>query len=572
MFEYILIGMNSFKTVLTATLLLLAGNMFAQPLGDAMKLLEMKQYNKAKSEFIHELKNTNSASGWFYLGQIYTIQHQPDSARICFLGIESADPKSSLSIVAQAILELSSGNNSQAFNTLEKANKLAVAKKDINALVEIAFVRYQTGDSVGWIIPLTLASGLDSKNPKPYIMAGKIYQMLGENTRRYNYYSGLASGRFEQALYNDPGNLEARTAQAESFLSGHNFEEAEAYLDKILAKDSNYIPALKIYGDLTYTLGKYAKASLLYSRYITLSEYTDKDLSRFITILYFNGEYAKANELITSVLAKDPSNGVMLRLKGYTSFELGKYSEGFDAMKKFFDLRATADTNKIILSDYEYAGKLASGIGNDSLSTIYFQKALEMDPTKTGLYEDISKSYEKRKQYQKAVQYYFRYISARNGNVASVTYFNIGKDFLLLANDAANTADSINRQIYLQHADTAFRKVIELSPNSHLGYQWHARVLAAFDPESVQGFAKSDYEKMLSILEQKTDLAKYKSDLVEGYRYMGYYYYLQYESAKLAKDDLAEAEAKKLSMGYWQKVLTLDPQNDAASQALKALK
>jgi len=570
--NYNVISMKSIKSFLIACLLLLAGNIIAQPLSDAMKLLEMKQYKSAKSAFLHELKSTNSASGWFYIGKTYAALGQSDSAKICFSNIELADPKSSLSIVAQAISELAAGNSSQVISTLEKANKLAISKRDIITLIEIALVRYQAGDTVRWIIPLTMASGMDSKNPKPYIMAGKIYQMLGERSNKHNYYGGLASGRFEQALYYDPDNLEARTAQAESFFAGHNFEEAEAYLDIVLAKDSNYIPALKIYGDLAYTLGNYDKASLIYTRYMALSEYSDKDLSRFITILYFNKEYSKANELITSVLAKDPSNGVMLRLKGYTSFELGKYSEGFDAMKKFFDLRATADTNKIILSDYEYAGKLASGIGNDSLSTIYFQKALDMDSTKTGLYEDISKSYEKRKQYQKAIHYYFRYISARNGNVASVTYFNIGKDFLLLADDAANTADSMNRNLYLKRADTAFKKVIELSPNSHLGYQWHARVLAAFDPESVQGLAKTDYEKTLFILEQKTDLSKYKSDLTEGFRYLAYYYYLQYESAKLAKDNSAMAESKKLSTSYWQKVLSLDPQNDAAKQAINALK
>lgn len=564
--------MKTIKTVLTITLVLLAVNIFAQLLGDATKLFEMKQYKSAKSAFLRDLKSTNSASDWFYLGKIYTLLGQPDSAKICFSGIDSSDPKSSLSILAQAINELTIGNPSQAFSTLEKAQKYAVSKNDANTLVEIAPLRYQTGDTAGWIIPLTLASGMDATNPKPYIMAGKIYQMLGERFKKYNYFSGLASGRYEQALYYDPGNLEARTAQAETFFAGRNFEEAAAYLDVILAKDSNYIPALRIYGDLEYTLGKYDKASLFYSRYITLSEYNEKDLSRFITILFFNKEYEKANELITSVLEKDPTNGVMLRLKGYTSFELGHYTEGFNAMKKFFDLRTNADTNKIIPSDYEYAGKLSYGVGNDSLSILYLQKALEADPTKIGLYEDISKSYEKRKQYQKAIQYYSSYIAARNGNVASVTYFNIGKDFLMLANDTANTADSIKRFSYLQRADTAFRKVIELSPNSHLGYQWHARVLAAFDTESEQGLAKTDYEKMLSLLEQKPELAKYKSDLIEGYRYMGYYYYLQNESAKLAKDNEAIAETRNLSIGYWQKILSLDPENDIAKQAVKALK
>jgi tetratricopeptide (TPR) repeat protein len=570
--NYIGNTMKGIKSVFAAFLLLLASNILAQPLNIAMKLLEMKQYNRAKSAFLVNVKTSNLALDWFYLGKVYSIQGQTDSAKISFSKIAVSDPKSALASVGQAITEVAAGNSNQALIILDKAQKIAASAKDVNSLIEIALVRYQAGDAEGWINPLNLASEMDSKNPKPYIMAGEIYQMLSERNKMLPQLIGLASGRYEQALYNDPGNLEARTRVAELLVTGRNYTEAEEYLNIVIAKDSNYIPALKIYGELAYTLGKYEKASLFYGRYMALSEYSDKDLSRYITILYFNKEYAKANEFITPVLAKEPLNAVMLRLKGYTSFEMGKYPEGLDAMKKFFDLRATADTNKIIASDYEYAGKLYSRNGNDSLSIIYLSKSVDMDSSKTGLIEDISKLFEKQKKYLQAIEYYHKFIVAKNGNVASAIYFSIGKDLLMLANDAATTSDSLNRPLYLHEADTAFSKVIELSPNSHLGYQWRARVTAALDPETVQGLAKTDYEKTISILEQKTDKEKYKSDLIEGYRYMGYYTYLQFETAKKDKDNNAMEQSKTSSLTYWQKVLDFEPENEIAKQAIKALK
>jgi len=568
------ITMNAIKSILATFLVLLVSDIPAQPVNnaDAVQLFEMKQYNKAKSVLLANLKNRNLSYDWLYLGKIFFIQGNTDSAKICFAKIAASDPKSSLALVAQAITEAASGNSRQALSTLDKAQRIAGSAKDVSSLVEIALVRYQAGDSEGWINPLNLASEIEPKNPKPYLMAGDIYQMLGERFKNQPKFIGLASGRYEQALYKDPENLEARTKEAELLVSGRNYAEAEENLEKVIAKDSNYIPALKIYGELAYTLGKYEKADNLYGRYMALSEYSDKDLSRYITILYFNKEYVQANKLITRVLDKDPANAVMLRLKGYTSYEMGKYSEGLDAMKKFFDLRAAADTNKIIPSDYEYAGKLYLRNGNDSLSIIYLSKAVEMDSSKTGLFEEISKSYEEQKKYLQAVEFYSKYIAAKNGNVAAAIYFSIGKDLLMLANNEATNTDSLSRRLYLHRADTAFSKVIELSPNSFLGYLWHARVAAAFDPETVQGLAKADYEKTLSILEQKTDKEKYKSDLVEGYRYMGYYTYLQYETAKKAKDDVAEEKARTSSLTYWQKVLDLEPENDVANQALKALK
>jgi tetratricopeptide (TPR) repeat protein len=289
---------------------------------------------------------------------------------------------------------------------------------------------------------------------------------------------------------------------------------------------------------------------------MTLSEFSEKDLLRYITILYFNKEYEKANNLISPVLAKDPSNVVMLRLKGYISYELKKYPDGLAAMSKFFSIRSESDTNKITSTDYEYYGKLFSRNGNDSLAIVNYKKALDIDPSKSGLLEEISKSYEKQKKYLQAVEYYKKFITAKSGDVASAIYFNMGKDLLLIANDKTIASDSLQHIKYLFLADSSFSKVIEMSPNSYLGYLWHARVAAALDPETIQGLAKPDYEKELSILEQKTDKEKYKADMIEGYRYMGYY---------------TMNEAKNASLNYWQKVLDLDPENDVAKQAIDAL-
>jgi Tfp pilus assembly protein PilF len=559
------------KPVLSIILFFLASSAFAQPVNNAMKLLEMKQYRKAKSAFISNLKTRNLASDWFYLREIYLVQDNADSAKMCLSKIAFADPKSALNLVAQAMNELLAGNKSQALLTLDKAQKAAASNKDIMSLCEIAIVLYHAGDTAGWKEPLNKATEFDRKNVMPYLTAGDIFRMMAEKYPHESY-NGLAAGRYAQALYYDPGNPKALTGQAELYIPGRNYAEAEKYLNEVITKDSNYIPALKRYGELEYTLGKYDKASLFYGRYMKLAEFSDKDLSKYITILYFNKEYAQANDLITPVLAKDPSNAVMLRLKGYTSYELGKYPDGLEAMKKFFDLRSEADTNKIIPTDYEYTGRLFSRTGNDSLAVNYLKKALDADNTKIALYDDISKSLEKQKKYLEAVDYYNKYIAVKNGNVASAIYFSIGRDLQLLANDVASTPDSLQRPIYLQRADTAFGKVVELSPNSHLGYLWRARANAGLDPETIQGLAKADYEKALSILEQKTDKEKYKNDLIEGYRYMGYYYYLQFEEAKKAKDDIATKQAKSDSLNYWQKVLELDTENDVAKQAINALK
>lgn len=89
-----------------------------------------------------------------------------------------------------------------------------------------------------------------------------------------------------------------------------------------------------------YTFGRYREASEFYGKYMQLAEYTDKDLVRYVNILFLNKQYALASGYINKVLKANPSNPVMLRLKGYTAYELNQNKEGLDAMQKFFALRA----------------------------------------------------------------------------------------------------------------------------------------------------------------------------------------------------------------------------------------
>jgi tetratricopeptide (TPR) repeat protein len=538
---------------------------------NAMRMLEMQQYNKAKAAFLNNIKTSNSAVNWFFLGKIYSIQNNIDSARICFNKIAVVDPKSSLSAVGMAILEKMSGNKAQALLSLDKIQKTAVSSKDVVSLIELAEARFISGDTIKCFDILTTASGFDRKNPRPFISAGKMYSKLGENYLQVSF-NGLASGRFEQALYYDPENVQAQTLLADIYVRARNYQDAETKLKNVLIKDSLYIPALRDLGEIEYTFGKYEEASKAYGKYIQLAEYSSKDLNRYITILYFNKEYSKANTYISTILKNDPSNPVMLRLKGYTSFELESYTDGLEAMNKFFALRSANDTSKIIATDYEYYGKLLAKTGSDSLGIVNLKKSFEMDTTKSGLLEDIARAYEKQKKNLMAVEYYEKFIAAKNNNVASAIYFSIGKDLLVLANEVLGTADSLQQPLYLVRADSAFSKVVANSPNSYLGYLWRARALAGMDPKTLQGLAKDDYQKSLEILESKNDNQRYKNDLMEAYRYLGYYNYLKYDAAKTAKDDAAKELAKAESLLYWEKVLVLEPENAIAKQAIAALK
>ena len=74
-----------------------------------------------------------------------------------------------------------------------------------------------------------------------------------------------------------------------------------------------------------------------------------------------------------------------------------------------------------------------------------------------------------------------------------------------------------------------------------------------FEPKDV--FQKLEFDKILALLEKKADASK--PLIIECESYLGYYHFLQkdYEQSKV----------------YWNKILTLDPENETAKQALQGL-
>ncbi|MFZ4462849.1 MAG: CDC27 family protein [Bacteroidales bacterium] len=533
----------------------------------ASRYFEMSEYALAKSVMLPEALNSTDPNVMFLLGKIYQSEGNTDSANIIFNKIVLANQNTSFAYLGQILIDY---NNKKPIDAslYYKAEKSATSQKNLYALTQVTEVRFITSDTNNWKQPLITANNINAKYVRSYILAGDIYSLIGETTHSGDDY-GVASGRYEQALYYEPANSEARTKLSYIYILGRNYSGAENALFEVLTHDTAYIPALKAMGELEYTLGKYPQASYYFGKYVSLTGKTDKSLQKYINILYFNKEYAKAFGLISELLAKDPDNEVLLRLKGYTSFELKKYAEGLEAMRRFFELRTDAQSDKIIASDYEYYGKLLSKTGNEAMAAENLTKAIQMDSTKTNLNEDLAKVYEKMKNYTEAIAAYDRLI-ASTPSVSSGIHFSKGLAINFLASDSANSADTTKFKNLILLADSAFLKVSEISPNSHLGYLYRARMQSKLDPESETGAAKPFYDKAFEIISAKNDTVKFRNEILEIYRYLGYYHYLQFLSLKEAKSNQEAEENRKTSIHYWEMILAYEPKDKIATEALKA--
>lgn len=532
--------------------------------------IQTNQGVKAKSVLLKELGNKSiTPDRTFILAKMLINESKNDSAVMILNNLsQSTEEQRLLKLIGNSLIGLKTTGVSEVTTNMTRELRAFRASKSPLVKLEAAFVLAQLDKKEDAWELIEQACNLKTDSAENFVSAGDLYVQLSILLKDNALY-GKACGRYEQALLVNPKYLPALTALSRVYISSRNFIEARQKLRDALSVDSTWIPGLQLMGELQYDLGNYKLASKYYNEYINSIKPGKQQLQKFAYILYFNQEHEKAQNIIKTLLTDDPNNRVLLRLLAYTSCELKQSEQGLQAMDKFMKIKQT-DSLNILASDYEYYGRLQSMQLKDSLAVSNFILATKLDTAKSTTFEYLAKSYEKLKKFPEAVEAYNNVLRI-DKEPSSAIWFSKGRNCLLWADMPEIKSDTLKRQEILHQAVNSFSKVTEITPNSHLGYLWKGRSLAALDPETTQGLAEESYTRAIEILEAKNQNDKFKSELIEAYSYMGYLNYLRFEPA--IKTDKNQAQLyKDSSLGYWNKILVLDSTNPAAVQAIKALK
>ncbi|MFZ4411917.1 MAG: tetratricopeptide repeat protein [Bacteroidales bacterium] len=510
------------------------------------KLLKMNQFKTAKSYFLKKnAEKPNDISTLYFLGETYYNLGILDTAEFYFQKGIVLNPNDIYTNIGMGKILLDKSNIPEAKKMFEKANALA-KYKDIKVLASIADAMISSKNKQYDLATEYLQKAIEKDKTK------SIIHIVSGDKNSIQANLGEAANDYERAFYYDKNCTEAYYKLGKIYTTARNYKESIKAFESALKIDSSYIPVWRDLAEMYYSYGHYQDASDAFYKYIQLTEPDLNDHIRYATILFFNKEYAKSLSETDNALLKDPKNFVMKRLNSYNLYETKDFSKSLIAITDFFK---TTPENKTIATDYEYYGKILSKNGMDSLAIISFEKALVMDSSKIELYENIGMSNDKLKKYDKSAKAYESLILSKT-NPLSSEFFLLGKSTYYFGGSMADLADSLNKKAYLSKADTSFSKVIELSPNSFLGYFWKARVNALLDPETEIGLAKQWYEKVVSILEATPD--KNKKELLESYQYLGYFHYI-----------IKDNETSKI---YWNKILAIDPTDKKALEAIKGMK
>ena len=558
--------MNKMKKglILASAIFFCISGIFASSNEKGIDLYRAELYDAAKIFFLQQTNQSRveQAENYYYLGQTYYRLQQNDSAAYFYNKAIEVDPEYSFGYIGQGMMALTSNDAKGADALFKKA--IGLAKKDPSvqtsiAEVYIAVEMYPQAEEA-----LDRARRIDRRYSGIFVAEGDMLMQQGK--------VGDACGRYENAINFNQTDKVAYLNIARVYKT-INAEQSLNYLNRLIAIDPNYIPAYAELGDIYRQDGKYLQALDAYKKFISIPGVPILQHERYAQLLYFTDQYAESLEEIEYVLTQNPSNAVMLRLKGYNNFKLENYELAAEQLNSFIQNNPVED---IIYLDYIMLGRAQIKEKQVEGAISNLLKAAEKDSSKSEVFKELVNAYELAGNYSEAVKMYEKFFEIEPTPVV-IDFFNYGQTNFYAAaqyttpgvlnailtpeEQAANDAEL---QSYIERGNGAYAEVISRSPESFLGYYHKARLNSLLDAVEqtrtgkTSGNAKLYYEEAIQMMVEKYDAGTRNRELLEAYRYLASYYYVLGD-----KENASE---------YYKKMLEIDPDNEGAKQVLDYMK
>ncbi len=526
--------MKKVSFIISLCLVAFSATVFAQQNeSDGLKALESENYATAKEIFGALVKaNPADAMKWFYWGEALYADEKFDSAKTAYQQGITTTPKDAHNYVGMGKCLLNEGKKEEAKKMFDKAVDLVSTKEtEIKVLIGYANISADKFNNFEYAIDIVgKAIAVAKKNPKVYEAMGDIYERKNDG--------GQAMNNYDQAIALDPKSKTVLTKMGKLWLDAKNPELSLSRLKEALAIDPAFPPAHRALGDLYFQTKQYEKAKQELDEYMKFADQNFDAKVRYVKYLFKAKYYDVTVQEINKLLSSAPNSYLLYRLQGYSYAELDKSADAEATLSTYFQ-KVPAD--KILASDYVYYAKALLKTNKDSLAIVNMKKAMELDKSNSDFVKDILTIYFKQKKYEQVTKEFEAQIN--NGYKADVNSYFLA-------------ARSYYQQKDFVKADSMNKVITQLVPSSPSGWIGRAQANVQIDPETTQGLAKPYFEKYLELV--KIDDPKNKNNIIQAYSYLGYYYYLQ-------KDNAA-------TKSWFEKVLTLDPENQQAKDVLAGLK
>jgi len=515
-----------------------------QTIEEAKKDIYYKRYQSAKQVLQAIIAKENaSPDANYWLGEVYLKQGQVEAANVILtdavkIYLEQGRSKKDypLLFIGYAHMLLDSGLTSQAKTEMEAV--LDETKyKDAQALLAAARANIDSknGDLPWAIELLQKAEKKDKKNPEIFLAYGDAYRKMIDGANAIdNYNKALAlDGSFAAPVYKE--GLIYKTQN-----------NTDIYIDrftKAFQIDSAYTPAIyELY--YYYYFRDVAKADTLLNAFIRHSDFDSSQAYMVTDLQYASRKYAEAIASSRNLIARD-GDKVQARIYKLIAYSYAALKDSAAALENINTYFEKQSPTAFVAKDYELKANLLEKLNPDKTQAItWYRKALAADSNK------------------KETLNYMVTLADLQKEVGNRQREAVWRENIYLKKEHPSNLDIYNWGLALfgaenyERADSVFAIYEDKYPDQVYGYLWRARSNALMDTTMEKGLAVPHYVKLAEVASK--DSVKNKSLLLRAYQYLGAY------EATITKNYPA-------SLGYYDKVLALNPQDEEAEKNTKIL-
>ena len=429
-------------------------------------------------------------------------------------------------------------------NTAYKKNK-----KNAENLMKIARAYFEQKDTAG----AAQFARYANEAGKPKYQYAPAYLLLGDIESDYGTDGGKAASMYNQAINFDPKNPEGYKKWAMVYRKISPSQAAKKLQDMKAMCPNEDIDAFTAHiymlaGDEKQAYENYKKADI--------NKLDKTGLNEFVRCSYFTGKFEDALRAAEAGIKLEPRNPTFNRLAMFSNYELKNYDAAKSYIHKYFN---ETDSAKFSEYDHFYTALIYQALEDKDNMYAQYDKALELVNDSSmikrwAILKSVSDSYLKDQQFDNAIKYYQDYLACKP-EINSDDHEGLAKIYSKYAD-----ADETRKAELVGKAVEAYRTMGEKFPIQaiYAAYQC-ATMNNKLDKTGEKGLAKPDYQKVVSLLENKADRDKSENTI------------LKYSYHYLMSNAFLYGKNKPLAKEYADKILAIDPEY-APAQQIKDLK
>ncbi len=442
---------------------------------------------------------------------------------------------------------------------MKSIDKNKLLKKDKEALIAVGYKFLDNklfGNAIG------LAKKVYDMDPTfvPAVyLEGDAYFAMKNN----NAY-GLAAQKYEEAKTIDANSLDPylKLVGVYRYI---NPDYAIELMNEIKDKKGDDPKVNQVLGTLYFQLSDTVKARTFYNKYFETYPDGQGDVTvqrEYVIILFMAKDYKGALNMSKKFQATNPNDPVLSRIEFLSKFELqqayvsnveNQFAPGFEQKKDSLAADTKVSFDKFFTSypdsvyqelDYRYKAQYLAGLNDHKGAIAAYIKSAEIAPDNYSTQFNLSKEYEKVKDYDKAISSYRKYMELADKTEDVNEEFKLARIYYNAAN--GTKTDSLLRVKYIKGGDSLYAHVDnemlkEAKTNgeapSYLAVFWRSRINQLYDRKVPNEIAAKYMKETIERLKN----TKFAGEEYNGHRAQAYAYLAWFEMDK--NNDEAKANA-----------------------------